>query len=302
MVSDRSNGINWSFIAALAGLACLFTVFGIGLYIGALNYPKEERYQRYRDASNQPTKLEVATVIPKTESFKYKEPCKNPEGRDESDLCAQWKAARAAERGALWAERGVWITLVGAVGLFLTIIQGRLALQRAADANKIASEIGQSQVRAQVYISSARIIAGPIGINFIPKFSNSGQSMALELGGDLSYNLLVTKDGKSTSIGSAQKSFGSMTVIKDEGRELHGFVWDESHIVSEIYKDFISKRGVLGSLDINGIIRWQDIFGKYHHLIMSITCNDFVRSDTEPRTKIGEGQIMHNYLDWGNDQ
>ena len=140
----------WGIIAA-SGLACLLIVFGIGLYVGTLNYPDEERYQPYRDASNQPAKAEAITVIPETESLKYKEPCKNPEGRDESQLCAEWKAARAAERGALWAERGVWITLLGAIGLFVTILQGRKALGRARDANLIAKETADKQLRAYVY-------------------------------------------------------------------------------------------------------------------------------------------------------
>lgn len=138
-------------IAAVAGIVLLLLTFGIGLYVGALNYPKEERYQSYRYAADKPSEVDRSLTPPSNaETLEYRRPCQNPKGHDESDLCAQWKAANAAGDNAFWAKWGVWITGIGIVGLLITIAQGRLALERARDANEIARNSMVAETRAWV--------------------------------------------------------------------------------------------------------------------------------------------------------
>ena len=128
-------------LAASAGIAALFAAFGAGLTLGALNYPQQERYQSYRYASDKPIELEAATLREAdAKPLEYRTPCSEPKGRDESDLCAQWKAARAAEAGTLWAKLGFWATVAGIIGLLVTIVQSRTALEKAHESNKIAYE------------------------------------------------------------------------------------------------------------------------------------------------------------------
>lgn len=135
-------------LIALAGIAVLVWAFSSGLTFGALNYPQQERYQSYRYASDKPLEIEPAPVgKTNPETFEYRYPCSQPKGKDESDLCAQWKAARAAEASALWAERGFWATVAGIVGLLATIVQSRTALRRAHEANDIARNNIESEQR-----------------------------------------------------------------------------------------------------------------------------------------------------------
>lgn len=132
------SGSGRYFVAALAGLAALLCTFGAGLYLGILNYPEEQRYQSYRYAADKPLEVDPRSPEPASKSLENREPCREPKGRDESDLCAQWKAARAAEDGALWAKWSFWIGLGGLLGLFSTLYYTREAVNAAREATKDA--------------------------------------------------------------------------------------------------------------------------------------------------------------------
>ncbi len=100
-------------LIALAGIAALVWAFSSGLTFGALNYPQQERYQSYRYASDKPLEIEPAPVgKANSESFEYRYPCSQPKGKDESGLCAEWKAADAAADAAWWAQWGMWLAVV----------------------------------------------------------------------------------------------------------------------------------------------------------------------------------------------
>lgn len=164
MVPSGKPRSYWGQLATLAGIAALFTAFGTGLTLGALNYPQQERYQSYRYASDKPLEIEiVATGKADAKALEYRAPCSQPKGRDESDLCAQWKAARAAERGTLWAQIGVIVTAFGILGLLTTIAQSHFALRKASEANSIAQDAASYQLRAYV---------GPIGACIHPPYSH----------------------------------------------------------------------------------------------------------------------------------
>ncbi|MDB5678198.1 MAG: hypothetical protein JWM94_1200 [Sphingomonas bacterium] len=126
----------WGALFAAIGLA--FVAFCTGAYITALNYPEQERYQSYRYAPGDPEAANAA-LADKAKPVEYREPCTQPKGREESDLCAQWKAARAAESSALWTERGFWVGLVSIMGLGATIIL-TLRATEAAQRSALAAE------------------------------------------------------------------------------------------------------------------------------------------------------------------
>jgi hypothetical protein len=131
------KGYRFLVLAAAIGLASW--CFGLGYYLAALNYPQQERYQSYRYTAPDPKTVDT-TLLNETKTVEYRKPCEQPEGSDESDLCAQWKAARAAEASALWAEYSFWVGLAGILGLLGSLYYTRRAVAITSDATKDAGE------------------------------------------------------------------------------------------------------------------------------------------------------------------
>lgn len=152
----------YRFLIALAWVGLAFCCGGLGVYVTALNYPREAGYNSYRYAPGDVESAKSA-LLKHFQPIEYRQPCKNLEGQDEADLCAQWKAARAAELSALWAERTFWlgtisliITGLGTAFLLRTIKQGELGLERARSANEIARETLINEKRAWIKVSEPR--------------------------------------------------------------------------------------------------------------------------------------------------
>jgi hypothetical protein len=175
-----------------AGLACLFTTFGIGLYLGTLNYPDEQRHQEYRytDKDIADTQITGRAYLPKAKE--YKAPCDKPYGKDESDLCAQWRAAKAAENSAFWTKWGFWIAVIGSSLLLWQIMLTREAVQdtgRATDAMALQNEIAKDAIRPWLRLETPKTaklrknLSG--GVEFWPvvavdiHVTNFGQSPAI---------------------------------------------------------------------------------------------------------------------------
>ena len=112
-------------IAALA--AALFIAFGLGSYWTGLPYP-QERYQSYQDGKTDEDGT-LATVTNFTAPVVKRTPCYNPQSKTESDLCAQWRAAKAAEKSANWTVYGFWATLAGMALLTWQIMLTREAVK-----------------------------------------------------------------------------------------------------------------------------------------------------------------------------
>lgn len=126
---------NWGIIAALSGVVA-FLLGGLGWYAGSLSYPKREPYQSYRYAADKPQEIELSFPGKAAQPFEYRTPCDEPKGHDESDLCAQWRAAKAAEESALWTRVGFWVGLVGIIGLYWQIVLTREAVKDTGDATR----------------------------------------------------------------------------------------------------------------------------------------------------------------------
>lgn len=100
-------------------------------------------------------------------------PCITPHSREESDLCAQWKAASAAETSSNWAK---WASISG----ILSTIAVVAALYMALDANRIARRTASQQLRAYVSIDSIGFENIAIGayVRCNVKMRNFGQTPA----------------------------------------------------------------------------------------------------------------------------
>ncbi|MCB2013937.1 MAG: hypothetical protein R3E11_05115 [Sphingobium sp.] len=118
--------------------------WGIGYVSGGLNKSEEQGYQHYRYAPDD-EKAATAALSDSTQSIEYRTPCTNPKGHDESDLCAQWKAAQAAQVGAEWTQIAGIAAVFGAIGLIITLGFNLKAWEAGREANDIARRALEAQ-------------------------------------------------------------------------------------------------------------------------------------------------------------
>lgn len=176
---------NRSVVLALAIMALAFWCLFAGWMFGASD-PPTERYQSYRYAADKPLEVDpAASGVANAKTFEYRNPCREPKGRDESDLCAQWRAAYAAEDSASWAMWGFLFTCVGAIGLIVTINQSRIALDRAREANVISRESNRPWLKIEASPTLRYIPPGMAGtqpqLEHILKVANIGGSPAIHV-------------------------------------------------------------------------------------------------------------------------
>jgi hypothetical protein len=79
-----------------------------------------------------------------------KHPCQPGQDNRESDLCAQWKAADAADRAAWWSRYSGALSLIGLIG-----VAGALLL--TVQSNRIAARTSRLQLRPYVLPIKPRI-------------------------------------------------------------------------------------------------------------------------------------------------
>lgn len=190
-VSDSMSGSDRSLLApAIFGLI----VIGWGAGLMTASNADQQRYHSYRYAPDDEAAA-TAALSNKAKPPEYHQPCHDPHGKEESDLCAQWRAAYAAENSAYWAKWSFWVGALGIAGLIATIIQGRLGLDRAMDANSIARDIGEAQTRAYVSIENAWLSFENARFSFRLQVVNSGQSPASDFGWTVSFHIGIHRNG-----------------------------------------------------------------------------------------------------------
>jgi hypothetical protein len=126
----------------------------MGAYSVALTYPEQERYQSYSNASHDKGGA-AAPIAELPQSPQRRAPCVDPQSATDSDLCAQWRAARGAEKSAEWAMWGVLASIAGIIGLYWQIALTREAVQDTGMAtvamekqNALAKDTAERQLRA----------------------------------------------------------------------------------------------------------------------------------------------------------
>ena len=79
-------------------------------------------YPEYRETAEEAQKrLALSPPDQTMQAVENQQPCRNPQGHDASDLCAQWRAADAAQRSARWSWWQMVFSLAGIVGLVVTL-------------------------------------------------------------------------------------------------------------------------------------------------------------------------------------
>ena len=176
--------------AALRG--CL--IAGITLWAGLASGQGSEPESKPPNQEAQPAKPEPTPApfilgaeaeVPQSEAYQYD--CDNPKDGDDSDLCAQWKAANAAKKAADWTKRQFFISAVETCLLVLTLgfsifatIASWMATKAAIKAYKL-SERGFCSVVGFTFdrTSWTEHKAAHKGFHIWPIFENSGESPIL---------------------------------------------------------------------------------------------------------------------------
>lgn len=189
-----------------------------------------------------------------TDPGEYDLRCGDSEYNNNSDLCAQWYAARAARDAADWAYWALIVGLIGSAGIIV-------ALLLTIDSNRIARDTAKRQLRAYISIEPGGVNKAIDGRHRVPlNIINTGQTPArdLELFGDF---LIVTGSplefnpethGRfSGQLASTDQSLGGQTNR-----------WTFAYMESEMAKPFldeIAKRTM--AIVHYGFIQYKDVFG-----------------------------------------
>lgn len=159
---------------------------GLGYYAREISSPPRHPMQ-----NNQVTKNGVSPTL--------LTPCRKMRGREESDLCAQWKSARAAESGAYWTMVGAIVAVFGIGGLIWNLSYTRAAVKEAGRSTDLAKQSKRPWLKLEVGESAKLSVADEgedrryIGITLEAHLTNFGGSPAL----DPSVTVLISKpDGQ----------------------------------------------------------------------------------------------------------
>lgn len=214
--------------------------------------------------------------------------CYQGASQDNADLCAQWRAALAAEKAVHQAEISNFVGLASAALSFLSFVLVLFALRTARQANRISMHLGQAQVRAYVGMSDydinyeIRKSGEEVEINhctIVLNWKNSGNSPALNFRTKIDY-VFIDRD----HTGSPIESFGSY--------ELNSIVY-ENILSGESLNDKIEigifnyekwrMRGCI--LLLRTYIIYEDVFGT----VFEVESCDSIEFTDLPGENITEG-------------
>ena len=149
MVSDRSNGIYRSVVAAVVGLGLV----GAAPQNGSKERRENAKAQTDAGKSAPTVFRQPSNAVEVSQPPIHDRPCQEGSDNRESDLCAQWKAADAASKAAWWAMFATFVTALGTLGLFWQIKLTREAVEdtgAATEAMKEANRISETQSENQL--------------------------------------------------------------------------------------------------------------------------------------------------------
>lgn len=174
-------------LAFVAFAVALVVAFGLGAFVTSL--PKtQEHYPSYQTRNN--TLGAPDSVANVARSAVKRVPCDNPSNETESDLCAQWRAAKAAEKAADWTLYGVFASCIGITLLLWQLMLTRRAVEDTGEATEAMREQNRISERAQrawmahTEISHNFVIDAsmgreiPAGVEFQSQWINTGNTPA----------------------------------------------------------------------------------------------------------------------------
>jgi hypothetical protein len=168
-----------------------------------------QQQQRTEQASTNPRTPSDGPLVESDSASELNAPCAPGEENRNSDLCAQWKAADAADESAEWAERmslPIWLgaitgvlTLLAAVAAAVFAKSAAYHTKRSADA---AVEVNESTKRAEKLANEAVIECKCTG-----KISEDGVTL----------NFTLTNAGKTTADNIKLTIYGKATLNNSMG-------------------------------------------------------------------------------------
>lgn len=181
-------------LTAFFGLAAY--AYGLGVF-GVLDWAGQpQRYPHYYDGGDKPGGTASAARPQTVQGSREKEPCIDERSRDESDLCAQWRAANAAEDAAWSAWLQLLIGALGMIGLGVTLWFNRRSLNVAERAIEEARRTGEAQARAYLSVKDAKLTFDKWGVAELSvTIFNSGNSPARQVSWHFELNLAVITGG-----------------------------------------------------------------------------------------------------------
>lgn len=228
-------------------------------------------------AASQKRLADIASKPDKNEA-----PCDPSQADFGSDLCAQWKAANAASASAFWTWAGFLISLIGTIGvivsLFFTWDALRLAREAAKDGDAslaiaernakatmrsvaLAQENGERSLRAYVFVETFETEDFEIGKpgKFTITFRNIGQTPASDL---IIWNQLdLYPIDADESVFVPELREGTSNSPLGQGNGVVGHFISGRNINDTMWEGFVSGKaefvafGKLGYTDVFGIAR-----------------------------------------------
>jgi hypothetical protein len=288
---------NRGFVLAIGfGLVAFLSLF-LGAYCYAILIDGREQQaseQTQHDSRADPRDSSTATTFSAYPDLK-KGACYEANNHDTADLCAQWRAAFAAEESARAAQQSLWLNVVGmglsAFGLgalLITIGQGRTALRRARKANRISEVTARRDLRAYVDFIGVRLARetnhpcedGYEWVGVKVTLRNFGKSPA--------ENVSILG---SYSIGKSESTMVCLGDIIKEG--LGGITptdflrWKDFHPLPVGTYDKIQVKEL--ELHVTICVNYDDVFGKRHILKALYKCEAGRRELTfAPGTRVND--------------
>jgi hypothetical protein len=112
----------WGIVVAIAGW--LAFVGFISWNYQAPEHPAASKQQQAQTKSGQAVPAAAAMPAEPSKPIEppeYYQPCGKHGSEGNSDLCAQWSAAKAASQAARWAWWQLWLSTLGVIGLGVTL-------------------------------------------------------------------------------------------------------------------------------------------------------------------------------------
>lgn len=265
-----TNGGGGYIAVALFGL-CLIAG-GFGIVIGR-DYHISDAHPVYMD-----------TEDGKRSSPIVKRPCEAMNSLNEADLCAQYKAASAAQFSAFWSMIQAITGVFAVIGLIVTLLYNRTALAIAQAAQDSSQDLGQRQVRAYVTFKPDVFISiregGFITVDYT--VFNSGQTPARRLHAEIKADVIilhptrkqvitfVPHDGAKTSVSAQESIMMRQVVFKDP--------------IEQDLLDNIIKATSVVLISVRIKVFYKDVFGKDCHTYQ--TFGDIRRWKLDDRVKV----------------
>lgn len=225
----------------------------------------------------------------------YTPDCSKPKDHDEADLCLQRRMTQTAEEALQVARQQSWIggisLLFVIASLVLTAWAAWAATQAASTAKiaiSITQKIGEAQVRAYLYLKSARYQRRKDSVSAILEIGNAGQSPAsdIKIGGSMAFHevggfrsmpRVLSWLSSTRSESGCQPIFANSITIEEIifFRDMDFAPGEE-----QIHQDTLFDSGNEIWFDLE--LRWRDVFGEAHELPVYLSAV-IDASPSEPR-------------------